>query len=189
MRLVAMLALTLVMIGCRPAPPPAPPPPPAEPTVKAPMLFVHRVTFSGQTLSSIAKWYTGDASNWRQMVDPVNTGLTECCARLKVGRVIYVPRDLVTQTKAMPLPKTQTRPAKPLVKDEAKPEAEKAEEPAKDEPEKAEEPKAEPTAAPKPSKEADEAELPDDAPPAKAEPTAAPEPPAAGEDEEILGPR
>ncbi len=178
MRLVAMLALTLVMLGCRPAPPPAPPPPPAEPTVKAPLLFVHRVNFSGQTLSSIAKWYTGDASNWRQMVDPVNSGLTECCARLKVGRVIYIPRDLVTQTKAMPPPKTQTRPAKPLVKDEPKPDAEKAEEP-----------KAEPTEVLKPSKEAEEAELPDDAPPAKAEPTAVPEPPAAEEDEEILGPR
>ena len=184
MRLVAMLALTLVMLGCRPAPPPAPsPPPPAEPT-KVPELFVHRVTFSGQTLSSIAKWYTGDASNWRQMVDPVNTGLTECCARLKVGRVIYIPRDLVTQTKAMPPPKTQTRPAKPLVKDEPKAE-----------PEKAEEPKAEPTEEPKPSKEADEAELPDDAPPPKAQPTAvpepteAPEPTAEEEDEEILGPR
>ena len=173
---VAMLAL-LVVLGCRPAPPPAPPPPPPEPT-KVPELFVHRITFSGQTLSSIAKWYTGDASNWRQMVDPVNTGLTECCARLKVGRVIYLPRDLVTQTKAMPLPKTETRPAKPLVKDVGK-----------TEPAKAEEPKAEPTEVPKPSKEAEESELPDDAPPPKVEPTAKPEPTAPEEDEEILGPR
>ena len=182
-RIVAMLAL-LVMLGCRPAPPPAPPPPPpAEPT-KTPELFIHRINFSGQTLSSIAKWYTGDASNWRQMVDPVNTGLTECCARLKVGRVIYIPRDLVTQTKSMPLPRTETRPAKPLVKGEPKAE-----------PAKAEAPKAEPTEVPQPSKEADEAELPDDAPPPKAEPTAKPEPTAAPEpaaeeeDEEILGPR
>ena len=166
-KMLGAIALASLIVGCgAEAPPPKPEPVVEAPAPKPPALFAHRVSFSGQTLSTIAKWYTGDAANWRQLTEPVNTGLTECCAKLKVNRVIYLPRDLVTQTKPMPMPKPKvvTRPAKPLAKEDAPA--------AKPEPTPAD------AAAAKKAEETKDVELPDSAPP-----------PPAEEEEEILGPR
>ena len=176
-KMLGAIALALLAVGCgREAPSPKPEPVVEAPVSKPPaLLFAHRVSFRGQTLSTIAKWYTGDAANWRQMTDPVNTGLTECCAKLKVNRVVYIPRELVTQTKPMPAPKVVTRPAKPLAKEPSAPKAE----PTTAEPDAAEAKKAE---------ETKDAELPDTAPVEKPS-GVKPAPPPEEDDEEILGPR
>jgi hypothetical protein len=160
----AVLALGTWLGGCS-----APEPPRrVEPVRVAPAptpkpdYFVHKIDFRGQTLGRIARWYTGDFENWKKLVKPVNPDLTVCCAPLRVGREVSIPRALVVRTDPMPRPVTRRAP--PL---------EKRDEPA------ATSPTSEPSA---PADEATEA-------PTKA-PTPAPAEAAEEDDSlEIIGPR
>ncbi len=104
MRRQVLLCALVLLIGCakEPAPPPVPPPPPAP----APdPFFVYRVEHDGETLGDIARWYTGKYGNWQLLTKPVNPDLTQCCAKLEVGREVKIPRHLVVRTDAMPAPK------------------------------------------------------------------------------------
>lgn len=76
--------------------------------------FVHSVQFRGQTLGRIARWYTGEFENWKKLVAPVNPDLTVCCAPLRIGREVAIPRALMVRTD--PMPKPVTRAAPPLKK-------------------------------------------------------------------------
>jgi hypothetical protein len=103
MRRVVVLCAFVLLVGCakEAAPPPAPPPPP--PPAPDPF-FVYRVEHDGATLGEIARWYTGKYGNWQILTKPVNADLTQCCAKLEVGREVKIPRHLVVRTDPMPAP-------------------------------------------------------------------------------------
>jgi len=108
-------SLLVLAVGCAQPPPPPPPPPVAPPPAPAePEPFVHHIEWPGQTLSEIARWYTGKFDNWKKLTKPVNPDLERCCVRLRVGRDVTIPRELLVRTD--PMPKPVTRPSKPLVK-------------------------------------------------------------------------
>jgi len=69
----------------------APPPKPA--------FFYHRVKYSGETLSIIAKWYTGDVENW-QALTKENPKLDP--KRINVGDKIRIPKKILNTRKPMP---------------------------------------------------------------------------------------
>jgi hypothetical protein len=60
--------------------------------------YYHRVKYSGETLSIIAKWYTGDADNW-QALTKANPNLDP--KRINVGDKIRIPRKLLNTRKPM----------------------------------------------------------------------------------------
>ncbi len=74
--------------------------------------FVHTVRWSGQTLAQIAQWYTGKRENWKKLTNPVNEDLTVGDARLKVGRQVKIPADMLTRQDPMQEPKPR-RPPRP----------------------------------------------------------------------------
>jgi len=61
--------------------------------------FFHQVRWEGETLSLIAKWYTGDWRNWQALakvnpwVEPNN---------MFTGMKVKIPRQLLKNQKAMP---------------------------------------------------------------------------------------
>lgn len=61
--------------------------------------FVHRVRWQGETLSIIAKWYTGKAANWKKLA---NTNAKFDPVRLQKGYKILIPRPLLKTTANMP---------------------------------------------------------------------------------------
>jgi hypothetical protein len=83
-------------------PPPAeitqPPPPPAEAPLP-PQVFVHAVSLQGETLSAIAKWYTGSASNWRELA-AANPDLDP--NRIFLGNEIVIPEELLITHDPLP---------------------------------------------------------------------------------------
>ncbi len=66
----------------------APPPP----EVQMPGLILHQV-LPGETLASIAKWYTGSESDWRELAQ-YNPGLKP--RNLKPGDIVKIPREMAT---------------------------------------------------------------------------------------------
>jgi hypothetical protein len=60
--------------------------------------YYHRVKYSGETLSIIAKWYTGDADNW-QALTKANPKLNP--NRINVGDKIRIPRKLLHTRRPM----------------------------------------------------------------------------------------
>jgi hypothetical protein len=60
--------------------------------------YYHRVKYSGETLSIIAKWYTGDADNW-QALTKANPKLNP--NRINVGDKIRIPRRLLNTRRPM----------------------------------------------------------------------------------------
>jgi len=104
---VISLALSFVLISCaakEAAQPPAEAPPseqtrPEAATEQAvPTYFVHTVTMQGESLSIIAKWYTGDLKNWgilAQHNPTINPN------RIFKGNQIQIPRDLMVREDAM----------------------------------------------------------------------------------------
>lgn len=80
--------------------------------------YVHTVCWSGETLSVIAKWYTGNQNNWKHIVK-VNPGLDPM--QMKIGDKILIPLALLKTKESMPQKYlgTATRkkdaPATPLV--------------------------------------------------------------------------
>jgi hypothetical protein len=104
MRRLVLLCAFVLAIGCAKEAAPPPEPPPAPPPSADPY-FVYRVEHDGDTLGEIARWYTGKYGNWQILTKPVNPDLTQCCAKLEVGREVNIPRHLVIRTDPMPAPK------------------------------------------------------------------------------------
>ena len=61
--------------------------------------LVHRVKWSGESLSIIAKWYTGEFNNWRTLAD-FNPKVKS--DRIWVGQEILVPEGLLKTREPMP---------------------------------------------------------------------------------------
>ncbi len=61
--------------------------------------LVHRVRWSGESLSIIAKWYTGGFNNWKTLAD-FNPRLKP--DRIWVGQEILVPEGLLKTREPMP---------------------------------------------------------------------------------------
>jgi len=61
--------------------------------------FFHQVRWEGETLSLIAKWYTGDWRNWKALAQ-VNPWLEP--NNMFAGLKIKIPRQLLKNEKQMP---------------------------------------------------------------------------------------
>ena len=61
--------------------------------------YAHKVRWEGETLSLIAKWYTGDQKNWKVLakanpwLDPND---------ISTGHKIFIPRSILKTSKRMP---------------------------------------------------------------------------------------
>jgi hypothetical protein len=98
------VACSIIFSGCSRSSQ-TPPPPPAQPAY-----ISHTVTHQGETLASIAKWYTGSSSNW-QMIRDANPDLDP--RKIRIGTSIQIPRDLALRSDAPPKPKATTVAKKP----------------------------------------------------------------------------
>ncbi len=72
------------------------PAPKVEPT---PENFVHEVKWTGESLSIIAGWYTGDIQNWKAL-GPFNPHIKPDVIR--VGDRIVIPRSMMKTQEPMP---------------------------------------------------------------------------------------
>jgi iron uptake system EfeUOB component EfeO/EfeM len=61
--------------------------------------FFHQVRWEGETLSLIAKWYTGDWRNWKALAE-VNPWVEP--NNMFTGLKVKIPRQLLTNQKDMP---------------------------------------------------------------------------------------
>jgi len=61
--------------------------------------YVHQVKWEGETLSIVAKWYTGSLNNWKAIAK-VNPALDP--NRIVIGSDIRIPADLLITRKPMP---------------------------------------------------------------------------------------
>lgn len=61
--------------------------------------FSHRVQWPGETISIIAKWYTGKLENWKAIVK-ANPKLKP--SRILIGSKIRIPEDLLETREPMP---------------------------------------------------------------------------------------
>ncbi len=77
-----------------------PPPPTVKETKPQEVYFLHTVKWSGETLSIIALWYTGDPKNWKTIAQ-ANPDLNP--NRIFGGLEILIPEKLMK--KSDPLPK------------------------------------------------------------------------------------
>ena len=69
---------------------------PAEPVNRPP--FIHTVKYSGETLSIISEWYTGDVDNWEIIAD-ANPSIDY--NNMTPGSRIYIPANLLKTTKPL----------------------------------------------------------------------------------------
>jgi len=81
-------------------------------------LFTHKLEWPGETLSIIAKWYTGDLKNWKVLAR-INRDINP--KLLHVGDKISIPQDLLKTRKPLPkwyvdllTPKTDEKSSKPI---------------------------------------------------------------------------
>jgi len=117
MATVALCVFLLFSNGCAKNSPMAPILPQSQKQAKDPAApFAHTVQWPGETLSLIAKWYTGKISNW-QAIAKANPDMDPL--RIKIGMKIIIPAELITTRSAMPRdfipkpkkPKSQEAPA------------------------------------------------------------------------------
>jgi hypothetical protein len=87
--LIVLLFSVLLAAGCTKKPPA----PPEE------HYLVHRVTYSGETLAIISRWYTGLSSNWRK-IHAANPDLEPL--KLQIGTAVRIPRNLVIRESPLP---------------------------------------------------------------------------------------
>jgi len=85
-----------VVPGAAPAAAPAPPPPSPQ---EEPKYFVHTVKYSGETVSIIAGWYTGDIMNWEALA-AANPNLNP--SRIVQGNKIRIPEKMMIKKEPMP---------------------------------------------------------------------------------------
>ena len=70
---------------------------PPEPEIQGD--YIHTVSYEGETLSLIAKWYTGRLNNWKELaaanpdIDP---------DRIFIGNEIVIPEKLLVTREPMP---------------------------------------------------------------------------------------
>lgn len=84
--------------GSVPAPADPPRPLPATPASKE-AFHVHVVRWTGETLSAVAAWYTGDAKNWKMLAEAspeINPNL------IREGNKIFIPDMLLKTREPMP---------------------------------------------------------------------------------------
>lgn len=84
--------MSIVTFGCQPKVEVAPPKSAEE--IRIESSLAHTISFSGETLGVIASWYTGEAGNWKAIVEN-NPGIDP--VRLKIGQVVLVPRNLLVR--------------------------------------------------------------------------------------------
>lgn len=70
----------------------------AEPPRK-PAYYIHTIKWHGESLSIIAKWYTGNLKNWEALAQ-ANPNLTP--SRLFIGNRIRIPEKLLKTREPMP---------------------------------------------------------------------------------------
>mgnify|MGYP001416166402 CR=1 FL=1 len=75
------------------------------PKVETPEFIFHKV-YAGETLATIAKWYTGKTSKWRDIADE-NPGLNPW--NLKAGDIVKVSLSLATVHTEQPPYSTKPR--------------------------------------------------------------------------------
>ena len=71
------------------------------------MYFQHSVKYQGETLASIADWYTGDSRNWKTIARANPSIKPE---RIRIGDIINIPPELVKKTKPYPKPDVRSKP-------------------------------------------------------------------------------
>lgn len=116
--------------------------------------YIHTVRYSGETLSIIAQWYTGQMSNWEEIAR-ANPGMNP--NQIELDDKVVIPRALLKTDKPMPssfvqefLPKPKP-PQKKKADPPAAPPPKKEAAPSKVEPKPAPESKS-PAAKPAPAK-------------------------------------
>ena len=57
--------------------------------------FVHTVTYKGETLSLISKWYTGNINNWKT-ISKLNANIIP--ERMAIGAKIIIPNSMLKRT-------------------------------------------------------------------------------------------
>ena len=76
---------------------------PVEPKTEAetpePRFYLYKVRWPEETLSHIAKWYTGSLKNWKVIAE-ANPGLDP--KKIKIGDTISIPEELLTSRQPMP---------------------------------------------------------------------------------------
>ena len=60
--------------------------------------FTHTVKYRGETLSLIAKWYTGDVLNWKK-IHKLNPNIIE--KKMQIGATVILPIELVKTTNLL----------------------------------------------------------------------------------------
>lgn len=89
-------------VGEREQAPPAEAKPTTREEVRPPKKsagLVHRIQWQGETLSRIAKWYTGEVKNWKAIAK-ANPKLKP--NRILIGGKIHIPEDLLNTREPMP---------------------------------------------------------------------------------------
>ena len=71
----------------------------SEPTPAKSTYYHHRVRYRGETLSTIAEWYTGDRENWRALAK-ANPELNP--DHISIGTTIRLPNKLLHTHRQMP---------------------------------------------------------------------------------------
>jgi LysM repeat protein len=94
-----------------PHPPASPREPPPAPAKASPAedFILHKVA-AGETLATIAKWYSGKTAAWREIA-AANPGLDP--SRLKEGQTLKIPLSLATVHKEPPQPSLSGSPGPP----------------------------------------------------------------------------
>jgi LysM repeat protein len=95
MRLAGLLGFTLLLIfaGC------AQMRDGGERPRKGPAYYEHKVKWTGETLSIIAKWYTDSFENWKVLAK-INPGMDP--NRIQIGERVRIPENLMKTQKSMP---------------------------------------------------------------------------------------
>lgn len=75
-----------------PSPSPPSPPPAVKETKPQPVFYLHTVKYSGETLSVIALWYTGEHGNWKEIAQ-ANPDIKP--NRIFPGDEILIPEGLL----------------------------------------------------------------------------------------------
>ncbi len=94
------------------------PPEESAQQTRAPEYLMHTIQYTGETLSAIARWYTGDVRNWRAIA---RANPTLDPKRMRIGDTIHIPEEMVINRKPMPAVKTASKrtvdppPAQPKV--------------------------------------------------------------------------
>ncbi len=88
--------------------------------------YIHKVKWNGESLSIIAKWYTGSLENWKVLAK-INPGIDP--SLIHIGQEVRIPEDLLNTRKSMPESfvasfgpkKAKEAPPKPTEPEPAKP--------------------------------------------------------------------